>query len=719
MGDYPPGFRFHPTDEELVNYYLSRKVANKVIHGNIIAEVDLYKCEPWDVPEKSALKENEWYFFSPRDRKYPNGSRTNRATTKGYWKATGKDRVVLASPKGAQSGLKKTLVFYQGRAPKGGRTDWIMHEYRLEKANGEFSPGQDAFVLCRVFNKKGDPNDKGPAAGLPSSTRQLEPKCEEEDMGANVETGTDVEGTYSVGGDVGIPNDMGVSNMGVTSANSGAGVGQVDDWDRFMERSDGFPEVRMREIPYSSFKTEEMLPHEVGLPTLTFSSSDDLTWPSYAPDTADDLSESSRFPDFASDIAGPQEGGGFTAGDGLQAGSYGEEDMSQLAFIQEFLSSDSYEGTGLSPEELEALLNVPDEAGGESTLAPSYVKSEPFGFEADSLEVQNGLLGVNDAVASEVTRPCIVIRSRPNVVSRERVDTAPMGSRIRMAIRVPKAVAGQPVVGSNSDQVHLGGGAQGGGSDAVVRNSARRRNAVKEEPESDWVGDGLGQGLYEASVAREVNIPAYVGTVERDSDLVNRFSQFRDRKLATGKRLGGDLSTGKVNSGGRNMASFFQAVWNNGSVSHLSGSSTEPNLRPLPVGLRQLLSSLPGFRKLMVPTNSISQPGADFNSCSDGPTREALGGESSLDTNAGSNDRSLPVSEKGDPIEVETDGSISCPGAPQGTVRQWRDNSYRRCSLGRESLRTRAIQLIGGTAACLSLFVGFISMVRLGVALIC
>lgn len=45
----PPGFRFHPTDEELVNYYLKRKVHGLSIELDIIPEVDLYKCEPWEL----------------------------------------------------------------------------------------------------------------------------------------------------------------------------------------------------------------------------------------------------------------------------------------------------------------------------------------------------------------------------------------------------------------------------------------------------------------------------------------------------------------------------------------------------------------------------------------------------------------------------------------------------------------------------------------------
>jgi hypothetical protein len=46
----PPGFRFHPTDEELVAYYLRRKINAHRIELEIIPEVDLYKCEPWDLP---------------------------------------------------------------------------------------------------------------------------------------------------------------------------------------------------------------------------------------------------------------------------------------------------------------------------------------------------------------------------------------------------------------------------------------------------------------------------------------------------------------------------------------------------------------------------------------------------------------------------------------------------------------------------------------------
>ncbi|KAJ7542160.1 hypothetical protein O6H91_10G092600 [Diphasiastrum complanatum] len=147
----PPGFRFHPSDEELVGYYLHRKVRGLKFEFECITEIELYKWEPWDLPDRSCLKTHdlEWYFFSPRDKKYPNGSRTNRATVAGYWKATGKDRLIGKRSK--PIGMKKTLVFYKGRAPHGERTGWVMHEYRMEEAVG--CPRLNAFVLCRVFKK--------------------------------------------------------------------------------------------------------------------------------------------------------------------------------------------------------------------------------------------------------------------------------------------------------------------------------------------------------------------------------------------------------------------------------------------------------------------------------------------------------------------------------------------------------------------------------------
>ncbi|XP_009768516.1 NAC domain-containing protein 92-like [Nicotiana sylvestris] len=152
--ELPPGFRFHPTDEELITHYLAPKVLDCNFSAKAIGEVDLNKVEPWDLPWKAKMGEKEWYFFCIRDKKYPTGQRTNRATEAGYWKATGKDKEIFKSK--TLVGMKKTLVFYKGRAPRGEKTNWVMHEYRLD---GKYSvhnlpkSAQNECVICRVFKK--------------------------------------------------------------------------------------------------------------------------------------------------------------------------------------------------------------------------------------------------------------------------------------------------------------------------------------------------------------------------------------------------------------------------------------------------------------------------------------------------------------------------------------------------------------------------------------
>ncbi|CAO2828757.1 unnamed protein product [Amaranthus hypochondriacus] len=153
----PPGFRFHPTDEELIIHYLKNQIMSRPCPVSIIPEVDIYKFDPWQLPDKAVFGENEWYFFTPRDRKYPNGIRPNRATLSGYWKATGTDKAIYSGTK--YVGIKKALVFYKGRPPKGTKTDWIMHEYRLIESKHKpikqhGSMRLDDWVLCRIYKKR-------------------------------------------------------------------------------------------------------------------------------------------------------------------------------------------------------------------------------------------------------------------------------------------------------------------------------------------------------------------------------------------------------------------------------------------------------------------------------------------------------------------------------------------------------------------------------------
>ncbi|KAL4297113.1 hypothetical protein GQ457_12G000430 [Hibiscus cannabinus] len=103
LNSLPLGFRFRPTDEELIDFYLRSKInGNKTDEIEVIREIDVCKCEPWDLPHLSAIKtrDPEW-------------------------------------------------------APRGKRTNWVMHEYRttLDELDGT-KPGQNPFVICRLFKKQ-------------------------------------------------------------------------------------------------------------------------------------------------------------------------------------------------------------------------------------------------------------------------------------------------------------------------------------------------------------------------------------------------------------------------------------------------------------------------------------------------------------------------------------------------------------------------------------
>ncbi|GMN33275.1 hypothetical protein TIFTF001_004075 [Ficus carica] len=161
-----PGFRFHPTEEELVEFYLRRKVEGKRFNVELITFLDLYRYDPWELPALAAIGEKEWFFYVPRDRKYRNGDRPNRVTTSGYWKATGADRMIR-SENFRSIGLKKTLVFYSGKAPKGIRTSWIMNEYRLPQHETERYQKAE-ISLCRVYKRAGVEDHPSLPRSLPS-----------------------------------------------------------------------------------------------------------------------------------------------------------------------------------------------------------------------------------------------------------------------------------------------------------------------------------------------------------------------------------------------------------------------------------------------------------------------------------------------------------------------------------------------------------------------
>ncbi|KAM7522527.1 hypothetical protein LguiA_012429 [Lonicera macranthoides] len=102
----PPGFKFCPSDEELVCHYLRKKIFNEedFLKGTTLLEIDLHSCEPWELP----------------------------------------------------ASISKM-------APYGIKTGWVMHEFRLD--NPHLPPKED-WVLCRVFYKAKSAESSTPQNGF-------------------------------------------------------------------------------------------------------------------------------------------------------------------------------------------------------------------------------------------------------------------------------------------------------------------------------------------------------------------------------------------------------------------------------------------------------------------------------------------------------------------------------------------------------------------------
>ncbi|KAL6840102.1 hypothetical protein ACP4OV_029912 [Aristida adscensionis] len=136
-GDLPPGYRFYPTEEELICFYLRNKLdgLRESDIERVIPVFDVYSVDPWQLSEiherlcGGAGEGEPWFCFCPRQEREARGGRPSRTTPSGYWKAAGTPGVVYSAGQRA-IGMKKTMVFYRGRAPSGAKTKWKMNEYR-------------------------------------------------------------------------------------------------------------------------------------------------------------------------------------------------------------------------------------------------------------------------------------------------------------------------------------------------------------------------------------------------------------------------------------------------------------------------------------------------------------------------------------------------------------------------------------------------------------
>ncbi|KAL3718338.1 hypothetical protein ACJRO7_003467 [Eucalyptus globulus] len=166
MEEYPTGFRFYPTEEELISFYLHNQ-----LHGlkqdklhRVIPVLDIFDTEPWNLPQLAGelCREDreQWFFFAPLQEREARGGRPSRSMATGYWKATGSAGYVHSSDNKV-IGVKKSMVFYVGKPPTGRKTQWKLNEYRAielsptipnpTSSNISIPKLRREFTLCRVY----------------------------------------------------------------------------------------------------------------------------------------------------------------------------------------------------------------------------------------------------------------------------------------------------------------------------------------------------------------------------------------------------------------------------------------------------------------------------------------------------------------------------------------------------------------------------------------
>lgn len=79
------------------------------------------------------MKEKKRYFFSNirNESAIANDGKCKIAAGSGYWKPVGKNRQILASGTKQIVGIRKTLIFCEGKRGHETKTQWVMHQYHL------------------------------------------------------------------------------------------------------------------------------------------------------------------------------------------------------------------------------------------------------------------------------------------------------------------------------------------------------------------------------------------------------------------------------------------------------------------------------------------------------------------------------------------------------------------------------------------------------------
>ncbi|XP_012083811.1 NAC domain-containing protein 83 [Jatropha curcas] len=152
--DLPVGWRFHPTDFELLDHYLKKKRLGHAIaaYGFNFGEFQLCNFDPLNLPDSP---DKEWYFFCRPEIYLENGrAKRKRKAMDGSWRWTGKVQSVINEYSHEKIGTRKILVYHDPKPTK-----WVIHEY--EYTADLNLPTEGDYVLCKLMiNKKNKKNNK-------------------------------------------------------------------------------------------------------------------------------------------------------------------------------------------------------------------------------------------------------------------------------------------------------------------------------------------------------------------------------------------------------------------------------------------------------------------------------------------------------------------------------------------------------------------------------
>ncbi|XP_057444015.1 NAC domain-containing protein 83-like [Lotus japonicus] len=126
-----PGYKFDPTDEVLVDFYMKRRVFAQPLPFHIILDFDVFQTEPWGLPggDENIFNERKCFFYNTMGRNLENID--IRVVGRGQWRVMEKSKDIPIPQNNQVIGKRNTLNFWEVQGAYARRTKWVMHEFRL------------------------------------------------------------------------------------------------------------------------------------------------------------------------------------------------------------------------------------------------------------------------------------------------------------------------------------------------------------------------------------------------------------------------------------------------------------------------------------------------------------------------------------------------------------------------------------------------------------